>query len=551
DSRQAVTELGAVMGTPAYMSPEQARGEELTVASDMYSLGIVLQEMFTEEGAYDREATPAVRLVQVAQGASRPVEGVDPDVTRLIEELKNEDPEARPTAEQVVERIDWILDRPRRRRTRRITVAGLVGMAILLGAAVSVSLRLARPKPLLLPGQQGRVLVLPFVNGTGDPANDWVRHGLADLVARTLDGSEGISVVPGTDVSRALAARGLESEAAPSREEILQILHSLGAELALTARLERDDDRFRFRYTTYNVVGSTGARTLAAATLADGANLLARRIAHRLVPDAPAVEVFDRFSDQPFVNRLYAMGVEALHVSGAAGARPYFEVALDRDPDLQWARIRLAQCLEDLGRSTESREAALAALAAARSSHRQGVERAALLQLALQARRKGQYGSARGYYEAALGLARRAQDRAATADALRGLGAVAYFLQDLDLARKRFEEAMAIYRELGDRTGEMYCLGNLSAVADANGDMKTAEALDTRALGIARETGNLQAVADYLNNLGVSARYQGQYERAEGLYRESLKMQRRLGDRLGEANALHNLGDMAKEVGQL
>ena len=40
------------MGTPAYMSPEQARGEVVTTASDMYSYGLLLQTLFTGERAY-------------------------------------------------------------------------------------------------------------------------------------------------------------------------------------------------------------------------------------------------------------------------------------------------------------------------------------------------------------------------------------------------------------------------------------------------------------------------------------------------------------------
>ena len=47
-----MTRFGTVVGTLSYMSPEQARGEPVTAASDMYSYGLVLQELFTGRPVY-------------------------------------------------------------------------------------------------------------------------------------------------------------------------------------------------------------------------------------------------------------------------------------------------------------------------------------------------------------------------------------------------------------------------------------------------------------------------------------------------------------------
>ncbi len=546
-----VTQRGTLVGTPAFMSPEQARGDELTQASDLYSLGILLQELFTGTPAYEPAPTPIARIVQVAEGASKPVEGADPAIVRLIEDLKSLDPTDRPTARETVERLDWILQGPVRTRRRRLAILGGAAVLALVVATAAVSLRFSRPKPLLLPGQAGRVLVLPFVNDTGDPANDWVRFGLMELVAQTLDASEGISVVSPEDAAKALEARGLSPDKKLPADEVLQILDGAGAQLGLAVRLERNDTGFTFFYTTFNVAGSVGDHSLMAGEPTEGANFLARRIAHRLRPESSFVEVFDRFSDEPLVNQIYAMGVASLHGAGATAARPYFEVALDRDPRLEWARIKLAECLETLGDGEGSMAAALAVLEAGRISDRPDLQNAALLQLALLTRRTGEYGPARDYYTQVLELATSREDQSGVADALKGLGAIEYFEGNGEKARDFFQRSLTLYRELGDRTGEMYSLGNLSALADADGNLKKAEELDTQALTIARETGNLKGIADYLNNLGVSARYQDQFDRAETLYRESLELQQRLGNRHGEANTLHNLGDLLKEQGRL
>ncbi|MEN8165026.1 MAG: serine/threonine-protein kinase, partial [Acidobacteriota bacterium] len=97
-SGAALTKQGFLVGTPAYMSPEQAGGAELTQASDLYSLGILLQELFSGSPAYDPAPTPVARIVQVAEGDSRPMEDGDPAVVQLIKDLKSLDPADRPTA---------------------------------------------------------------------------------------------------------------------------------------------------------------------------------------------------------------------------------------------------------------------------------------------------------------------------------------------------------------------------------------------------------------------------------------------------------------------
>ncbi len=126
------TEHGIVMGTVAYMSPEQARGERVTVAGDLYSLGLMLQELFTGQSPYEPGLALMVMLGNVANGETRPVGGVDPDLGELIEHLKSVDPAARPSAVETAQRLRWIRGKPGRRLLRRL--AAVLITALLLGA---------------------------------------------------------------------------------------------------------------------------------------------------------------------------------------------------------------------------------------------------------------------------------------------------------------------------------------------------------------------------------------------------------------------------------
>ena len=60
-----LTNTGSLLGTPAYMSPEQGRGEPLTIASDLYSLGIILFEMITGEVPFNAETPLAILQKQI------------------------------------------------------------------------------------------------------------------------------------------------------------------------------------------------------------------------------------------------------------------------------------------------------------------------------------------------------------------------------------------------------------------------------------------------------------------------------------------------------
>ena len=89
-------------GTPAYMSPEQLSGGELTVKSDIYSLGLVIYEIFTGKKAFEAPTLP--QLLDLRQGDTTPtnpstlVQNLDPLVERTILRCIEKDPDKRPAS---------------------------------------------------------------------------------------------------------------------------------------------------------------------------------------------------------------------------------------------------------------------------------------------------------------------------------------------------------------------------------------------------------------------------------------------------------------------
>jgi hypothetical protein len=92
-------------GTPAYMAPEQLAGREVTARSDVYSLGLVLYELFTGRRAFPgRSFAELLRQHQedVPPAPSDIVEGLDPAVERVIVSCLEKDPRRRPPSARVV-----------------------------------------------------------------------------------------------------------------------------------------------------------------------------------------------------------------------------------------------------------------------------------------------------------------------------------------------------------------------------------------------------------------------------------------------------------------
>ncbi|HPC82477.1 MAG TPA: serine/threonine-protein kinase [Thermoanaerobaculaceae bacterium] len=138
----ALTNAGDVVGTPRYMSPEQACGETATAASDMFAFGLLLFEVYTGKAPYDSD--DALEVLQRARWGDVPeIKGVDRQIASLIRELVDLVPQRRPTAAAVLERLRRLRARPMRRlRAAAVTVTA----ASLLAGTVFSLLGLARAR---------------------------------------------------------------------------------------------------------------------------------------------------------------------------------------------------------------------------------------------------------------------------------------------------------------------------------------------------------------------------------------------------------------------
>jgi tetratricopeptide (TPR) repeat protein len=137
------TAVGITLGTPLFMSPEQARGETLTPASDMFSFGLVLQTLFTGEEPHPMNLTAREVILRVARGETQPVKGAPGDVTTFINRLKQFAPADRPTAVETAERLRFLAEKPQR-IARQAIIAAIALIAILGAWRYTVDLKRER-----------------------------------------------------------------------------------------------------------------------------------------------------------------------------------------------------------------------------------------------------------------------------------------------------------------------------------------------------------------------------------------------------------------------
>ena len=139
----ALTQRGDVLGTPWYMSPEQARGEGGNAASDMYSFGLLTQELFTGQAPHPTDLPFEIVLQRARWGESPPVMGLGGPLTALIQQLKALRPNERPTAAETWTGLKAIRDAPRR-RLRRLGVAVVFASLLIATVIATVGLQLTR-----------------------------------------------------------------------------------------------------------------------------------------------------------------------------------------------------------------------------------------------------------------------------------------------------------------------------------------------------------------------------------------------------------------------
>ncbi len=175
------TQPGIVMGTPRYMSPEQARGLELDARTDVWSLGVILYEMVAGRPPFDG-ATPADVLAAILGAEPVPLDLRALQAPQTFGRLV-----ARMLAKNVAGRF----------ASARELHADLAALKSELdaGAGRTPTPRRGSTAPSDLPGIDS-LAVLPFENASGDPDTEYLSDGITESLINRVSQIPGLRVVP-------------------------------------------------------------------------------------------------------------------------------------------------------------------------------------------------------------------------------------------------------------------------------------------------------------------------------------------------------------------
>ena len=363
---QAMTASGIVMGTVAYMSPEQMLGEPVDGRADLWSLGLILVEMLAgghPAGSDDASGTLARRIEARHPGTMTPQ--VAPALTRLVERLTRRDAAERyQTAVDVVADLNALRDRmanarmrgPASSALRKRVALGLAGVVVVVAGALEV-LRWSGTAPPT--GTQAHSLaVLPLRNYTG-PDQEYFADGVTDELTSTLTKIEAIRVIAHQSV---LQFKGSMLPAA-------EIARKLNVKYLLDGSVRRESSLVRI---TASLIDAEDNRQVWSRVFEDDRRdvmQLQRRIALAVTQ---GIEVTLTAEDRtrlapahvptPEVHDLYLKGTQARHEANLTGdfskAIGYLTEAVGRDSLYAAAFAGLASAY--LGRSDTTRARAFA-----------------------------------------------------------------------------------------------------------------------------------------------------------------------------------------------
>jgi TolB-like protein/Tfp pilus assembly protein PilF/predicted Ser/Thr protein kinase len=316
--RPQITKIGTTLGTAAYMSPEQARGEEVDHRADIWSFGVILYEMLTGMLPFRGDYEQAV-IYSILNEAQEPVTNLGSEIPLELERL-----------------VDKTLQKEPASRYQEMST--LIKELRFIANKVESAASHAEPAK-----KTHSIVVLPFTNLSADPENEYFCDGLAEELINALAKIEQLRVV----------ARATAFSFKGEKIDIREIGKKLNVETVLEGSVRKAGDRLRV--------------TTQLSEVHDGYQLWSERYDRKMddifaVQDEITLAIVDRLkikllgAQKKAVVNHYTDDIEAYHLylkgryfGYSRKAVEFFEKAIEKDPAYAPAYSGLADIYSGLG----------------------------------------------------------------------------------------------------------------------------------------------------------------------------------------------------------
>jgi serine/threonine protein kinase/tetratricopeptide (TPR) repeat protein len=222
-----VTQVGTIMGTPAYMSPEQAEGRTVDARSDIFSFGAVFYEMLAGRRAFSGRSAAAT-IGAVVHKNPEPFDA-PPALEAIVRRCLSKSPDERfQTATDLRRALEGAPTRGSSGIKRHKIPLAIAASLVLIGSAgVGIYLKGSRADRI------DSIVVLPLENRSNDPDADYISDGITESVNNSLAQLPSLKVIPHS-VALHYKGKGVDAQ---------KIGEQLGVQAVLTGRLgQRGDD---------------------------------------------------------------------------------------------------------------------------------------------------------------------------------------------------------------------------------------------------------------------------------------------------------------------
>ena len=344
------TGQGVAVGTPSYMSPEQAAGEEVDSRSDLYGLGVVAYEMLAGHPPF--QGTNRVVVSKHIAERPVPIERVRPDCPKplagaVMKALEKHPAERWQTGEELRQAVAGERALPQRRPDRRTALVAAAAIALAaLGATVGLARRSDGPPAGVNPRHS--ILVLPFDNQRDDPAVDWMRDGSVSMLGLNLSQWNDLTVVDQERLHDLLGRHELEPGEDIGLDMARRLARDAGVWTVVLGDFTRAGDSLHLAARVYDV--ASGARVSVARVddrAGEDARTLFDQLAAKLLdlsgaPTDLPVGLARSTSQSLEAYRAYLAGVDRLNRWDLAGAERDLSRALAIDSSFGLAYYKLA-----------------------------------------------------------------------------------------------------------------------------------------------------------------------------------------------------------------